>query len=172
MCSFTGTVLENKEQKSIHVHLQCKAYRGNSQRETHEQPANFLTRCNNSVLCLSSHARPSHQWTHVSASEYTLLQQIAKEWSTACFTPGEPGLDNTLTTGARVMPSLVVPAESWATHHACMKQTQCPSSGAKRPFWCELFPKLDSAPHSQEEEREMNSYHKDDWGLLKVEQRQ
>lgn len=33
-----------------------------------------------------------------------------------------------------------------------MKQTQCPSSGAKHPFWCELFPKLDSA-RSQETER-------------------
>lgn len=67
---------------------------------------------------------------------------------------GEPGLGTTLTTSGAALPCLAEPAGSWAAHHACMKQTQCPSSGAKSPLWSELFPKLALAPRSQEKERE------------------
>lgn len=49
------------------------------------------------------------------------------------------------------------PTESWATHHACMKQTRCPSSVAKSPLWSDLFPRLDSTARKKKEGREIKT---------------
>ena len=48
---------------------------------------------------------------------------------------------------------MVAPTEAELLIMHVRNKPQCPSSGAKRPFSCGLFPKADSAPHGQEKKR-------------------
>lgn len=60
------------------------------------------------------------------------------------------------------------PSENWATHHACMKQTRCPSSRAKRPsdvIYFQSSAVLLAARKKRGRDRlRPCSHHKDDWG--------